>query len=152
MPALSDHMRQIERSIRFLNDCEQEKCGHTREYSEWGVVVRFYIAMHIVEAMLSTDGKHSRNHGERNRNVMVTHQMFSPRFRQCYADIYSLSRTARYLERYGRSVEQFEAIAAGRHLNAIRNEGRAFLAQYIASVAQAGGKQHRQEIHMSPLL
>jgi len=135
VPKLHDHLRQVDRNIRFLQDCERKNCHHTREYPEWGVVVRFYLSMHIVEAMLSLGGVHSRSHTERNKHVMRTRGMFSRRFQLGYADLYSMSRTARYLAGNGRGVEESEVTAAARHVTLIRNEARSFLRSRLEETA-----------------
>ena len=126
MANLAAHSNQIERNIDFLTECDSAKCGHTTKYLEWGVVLRFYIAVHIVEAMLCELGVHSESHSDRKMKMTRTAGVFSSKFQKDYFDLYNFSRIARYLTSNGTSVNKTDADDAEKAVKSIRSEARAF--------------------------
>ncbi len=65
------------------------------QYLDWVITIAFYGALHLVEKKLyEINSKHSRNHQDRNRNILSTKEL-QPVSSQYYA-LYMQSRRARY--------------------------------------------------------
>lgn len=95
MPTKDEHVAQLRRNHAFLKECE-EKCHVSTAYSDWLCVVRFYICVHIVEAILATVNQHSDNHDDRFTRVSRLKNQFKDDFEKHYRDLYNTSILARY--------------------------------------------------------
>ncbi len=79
----------------------QEKAGHNGKflatidesaYPDWKVTVCFYKALHLVEMLLASSGRHSESHRERHDTLKREYQAI---WRE-YLPLYTQSRRARY--------------------------------------------------------
>lgn len=98
VPSVSQHQAKYKRNRAFLNS------GVVLSQPEWGAVVAFYSAVHLVEKLAALDsaGKiHHRTHVQREI-WLRTHR----RFKAIYND-YETLKDASLLSRYG-TINQFE--------------------------------------------
>ncbi len=79
----------------------------TERYTEWEVTILFYSALHYVEALLSTQGIHSKTH--RERNDLASNLTNLARY---YEILFKRSINARY-DLYEFSPQEVDRIKAG---------------------------------------
>ena len=93
MATESDHIKLANRchvTLKYL-------LADVDNHPEWAVTVAFYKAVHIVEAVFAHEkGWHSNSHSWR-LDVLKEQLNYKPIFKP-FRTLYSLSRTARYLE------------------------------------------------------
>lgn len=87
MPSLNQHLPLAESNERFA---ESIAALPTR-FPDWEITVLFYSALHYVDAFLSTQGIHPRNHDSRIRSIRSYINAWED-----YRDLYHLSLDARY--------------------------------------------------------
>jgi hypothetical protein len=96
MAGFDAHVDQADRNAEFLKACDTY---FRAQYIEWIVVIRFYICLHIVEAIYGTlpIPRHFKDHKERNRILpMFIGNLYDQAFCEHYLDLYQLSQQARY--------------------------------------------------------
>ena len=84
MGTRADHLKKAEHNRSFLESIDSKR------YPDWVVTVGFYKALHVVEALFATTGKHSDNH--RDRHDTLKHDY--PEIWLHYLPLYTLSRRA----------------------------------------------------------
>jgi hypothetical protein len=92
LPSKDEHLSKAVDNQAFAEALQ----NGSRAEREWGVIARFYAAMHLVEAyLLSSRGSGTRNHAERRRVIHATPEL--GRIEAFYADLYNSAWNARYL-------------------------------------------------------
>ena len=86
MGTRADHKKKADHNQSFLTSIDSKR------YSDWVVTVGFYKAVHVVEALFATIGKHSDNHRDRHDKLKRDY----PEIWLHYLPLYTLSRRARY--------------------------------------------------------
>lgn len=86
--AHADQCRHNEEAIRFLS-------GRIDNFPDWVAVVAFYKALHAIETVFATEGKHYGKHTERN-SAIRNHPKLKAIWNS-YRIMKSASRIARYL-------------------------------------------------------
>lgn len=95
MPSQVDHVSNARHNYAFLNDCIS--CFDVQgAFPDWLFIVRFYICVHIVEAILATTNQHSDKHSDRFTRVSRLKTLFRDDFEDHYRDLYNASYKARY--------------------------------------------------------
>jgi hypothetical protein len=95
MPDVHQHLDQAERNETLLNESDFSRVEHR----QWATVYAFCVAVHLVEAFLAYHGHHSRNHGDRNREMAQHGRQdvtFSRQVIRPYTELKDFSREARY--------------------------------------------------------
>lgn len=95
MPSKDEHIANARRNYAFLKDCES-KCNVKTTYPEWLFIIRFYVCVHIVEAILATVPIHSTKHDDRLNNVSRLKSHFKNDFEKHFRDLLNTSYLARY--------------------------------------------------------
>jgi hypothetical protein len=94
MASFPAHVDQADRNAEFLKACNTY---FNAQFIEWIVVVRFYICLHIVEAIFATHGRDLKSHSERTKVMpMFVGNLYDRDFSDHYMDLYQLSCHARY--------------------------------------------------------
>lgn len=65
MPTKAEHLKQAEKNEKLAEDLLKDGV-----YSDWGITVLFYSALHYVEAALASLNIHSEDHGDRTVNIV----------------------------------------------------------------------------------
>jgi hypothetical protein len=86
MRTKADHKNKADHNQEFLKSIDSKR------YPDWIVTVGFYKALHVIEMLFATSGKHSDNHRDRHDTLKRTH----PDIWREYRPLYTLSRRARY--------------------------------------------------------
>lgn len=102
MPSQSVHLERARRNIAFLDLCEQ-KCDISSKFPDWKVTIQFYVAVHVIDAVLSDNGRHPESHEERWRHIREKAIRFPEELKDAYGVLYGKSITARYLINHGSS-------------------------------------------------
>ena len=87
MPDLNQHLSLAESNERFA---ESIAALPTR-FPDWEITALFYSALHYVDAFLSTQNIHPRNHDSRIRSIRSFIRAWDD-----YRDLYNLSLDTRY--------------------------------------------------------
>lgn len=88
MPSGEQHETKVNSNLELLTYLE---AAESPSY-DWMVTVYFYSALHLIEKKLSEYGKHSIDHGERNKLV----RQFLRNIQIPYDTLYIESQNARY--------------------------------------------------------
>lgn len=83
-------------------------CVKLEEFPQWVATVAFYKALHIVEAVLAAEGKHTDEHKVRNRLLKTT-----PKYEHIwkhYRPLFNDSMIARYL-RHDENMPTYEVFS-----------------------------------------
>ena len=93
MPISGQHQDKAVHNKEFLNEVP-----FPDKYADWTVVVCFYAAVHLADALLATDNRHPTNHGDRGYQLRRLYRLRPgfPRFRGAYRDLEDLAHDARY--------------------------------------------------------
>ena len=97
MPSMEKHIEKAEYNKEFLKEIFLNKtCAE--KYSDWGIVVVFYIAHHYVHAFFARTLGFSEAHPDDHVtcNMMVAQRL--PYCSSDYMQLYNDSRIARYLK------------------------------------------------------
>ncbi len=92
MPKSSEHRNKYEENKYIIDTVLDE---HDKRQCNWMSTVCFYAALHIVEMQLALDGVHSKNHIERETNMMDSKRI-TPYILMRYKQMYTNSILARY--------------------------------------------------------
>jgi len=114
MPSSEEHQNKAVHNKEFL-----EEVPFPEKYADWTIVVCFYVAVHLADALLATDNEHPERHPDRMYHLQRIYrpQPGFPRFRRCYREIEHLAHTARYS---GQTIAPDEATSTSDdHLPAI---------------------------------
>jgi len=111
MPTTNQHLRKVDFNRRFLN-------GIPGTFPDWLVTVRFYIAVHTVDAYLATKGvERVRDH--RKRRWWLGDEKLLRRVETDYRQLEDLSVDARYGAHHSSSSDVSDANS---YLARIENE------------------------------
>jgi hypothetical protein len=103
MPATNTHQKaafENQKALAYLQ-------ARVDDFPQWCVVVAFYAAVQIVEAVFAQDGIHSEEHTDRNHRLKSTN-----RYRHIwkhYRELWNDSLIARYLTGDGHEYGDFSA-------------------------------------------
>jgi hypothetical protein len=86
-----EHLRKAEENQAFAESITNSDVAQR----EWGLIIRFYAAIHYVEAYLSSVGCGTVSHRERRR-VIASRSELAP-LADDFQDLYNLAWNARYL-------------------------------------------------------
>lgn len=92
MPPQSDHLQQARHNSGLLATLNVT----SPPYPDWGIVVAFYAALHLVEAYFAGRQLHLREHPRRNAEVDKDPVLHKAGVDWRYKRLYMLSRKARY--------------------------------------------------------
>jgi uncharacterized protein (UPF0332 family) len=87
------HLRHAARSKQLF-----EQLRNSNNHRFWAVIVAFYLALHVVDALLSDKNKHPRNHKHREKLIKDHLKNVDSNFRTNYSSLKDLATDARYLE------------------------------------------------------
>ena len=87
MPTLNQHLSQAESNERFAESI----AALPARFPDWEITALFYSALHYVDAFLSTQGIHPRNHDSRIESMKLYIRSWED-----YRHLYRLSLAARY--------------------------------------------------------
>jgi hypothetical protein len=99
MPTTDQHLRQFRSNQTALTENTQP---------DWQVTVRFYMALHLVEAVLAQHHVHPASHEERSRLTDEKRFGFSFMARTSYAYLQRAAHTTRYTCPIPLKMEQLE--------------------------------------------
>jgi hypothetical protein len=86
MGTRANHKEKADHIQEFLNSIDSAR------FPDWVVTAAFYKAVHLVEMLFATHGRHSDNHRDRHDTLK---RSFREIWKQ-YRPLYALSRRARY--------------------------------------------------------
>lgn len=95
MPSRDKHVEKFKDNHAFLGSCET-LLGLPGTHACWHVVIRFYVCVHIVEAILATISADSHDHSARRANILDHSDLFDTEFQNSYFYLYDSSIIARY--------------------------------------------------------
>jgi hypothetical protein len=104
MPDKDEHVGQLRHNYAFLTE-SQAKCNISTTFPDWFFTIRFYICVHIVEAILATVNVHSDNHDDRHVKIARLRNQFRDDFEKHYRDMYNTSVRARYSTKIHRNIK-----------------------------------------------
>ena len=97
------HLDQAKKNLRFLEECGS--CFSIIDsYLEWYLTVKFYAALHVIDAVFAIKTIHPQNHDYRLKSVFLLKKEFGLSVANRYRDLYNTSIKARYLEHNGGNV------------------------------------------------
>ena len=85
MASRAEHLEKARKNEAFLSSLNDD-------HPEWLVVVAFYKAVHLVEALFAVEAFHSRRHHMRNERLKRKHGLIWTQFKP----LFDLSRQVRY--------------------------------------------------------
>ncbi len=97
MPQYDSHLIQAQRNLRFL-EATTGCFDIVSEYLEWYITIKFYAALHLVDAVFSTTNIHPNDHKARNDGIFKVKKLFTNECARRYLDLYNISLKARYLQ------------------------------------------------------
>ncbi len=100
MPRFESHLLQAQRNLKFL-EVSASCFDIVSEYLEWYMTVKFYTALHLVDAVFAKSGIHPPDHKGRNDGIFKFKKQFSTECARRFVDLYNLSIKARYLQDEG---------------------------------------------------
>lgn len=92
LPNNDAHFSKGQENQRFAEGIQADAGRCERE---WGVIIRFYAALHFIEAYLSTKSAGTTSHTARRRAIRTRTEL--ARLEDPYNDLYNLGSNARYL-------------------------------------------------------
>ena len=104
MPSKDEHIGNLRHNYAFLKECET-KCDAKTTYPDWLFIVRFYVCVHIVEAILATKGIHSERHADRSTKISRLKDLFRDDFEIHYRDLLNASYLARYTTKIRKNMK-----------------------------------------------
>lgn len=110
MPSTEQHLRQVQSNREALEQTVKP---------DWRVTIRFYEAVHLIEAVLARQGIHTSNHGERADQVAERRLGFTTGVRHAYSKLTDAAHTARYLCPSQGTLERLDEVTA-EHLEDVR--------------------------------
>ena len=91
MSSKTQHEERVLHNRKFFDSVQ------TDVYPDWAIVILFYRAVHLIEAIFDSHGSaHSCSHDERKRIMNDDPSYYSNNLRINYRELESLSRQARY--------------------------------------------------------
>jgi hypothetical protein len=97
MAQFADHIRQVERNLKFLESINST----TKDCYDWQVTVCFYTSLHLVNAHLSKHNMQFRTHNDVNFALNFTRELSPAKMPEdeyiAYTSLQTLSRRSRYL-------------------------------------------------------
>ena len=97
MPQKDSHVNQAIRNLKFI-DAGAQCYDIVGEYCEWYMTVKFYTALHLIDAVLAINQFHPSDHKARNTGIFKLKTMFSLNCANRYHELYNFSKKARYLQ------------------------------------------------------
>jgi len=92
MNSLDDHLGKARHNLAFLGSLDLSG----DDFADWGIVVLFYAALHVVRAALhARETDHGTSHPQTQRGV---EEVFPENAARSYERLYSRSRLVRYDE------------------------------------------------------
>jgi hypothetical protein len=92
MRTIAEHLEKARHNLAFLNTIDVADDA----FADWAIVVLFYRALHLVSAVIHSEGKdHGSSHKQRQDVVQA---VFAPPTAQSYEWLYTRSRAVRYEE------------------------------------------------------
>lgn len=92
MPKSSEHKKKYLENKSIIENVLNEK---NSEHCNWVSTICFYAALHLVEMQLALDGIHSRDHVNRENNMIISRRI-SQYVLIRYKHMYTVSILARY--------------------------------------------------------
>ena len=124
MPSFSDHNKQANSNIGFVNFLQKSNC----DYFDWKVTAAFYTAVHIVNAHLhSAVDEHYQRHSKVELALNPENELSPAKISMdafiAYKKLHNLSRRSRYLiheDEKSRDVEGMHYISE-KHFSKAKN-------------------------------
>lgn len=91
MASKQEHLSKASDNQAFVESLETTD----RAQREWGLIIRFYSAVHYIEAYLSVVSRESTGHADRRRLIRERPELAA--IEAPFQDLYNLAWAARYL-------------------------------------------------------